>query len=607
MADGDDIEQKIKLTYETNADKTAKKVDNLDDSIQDTTKSQQKSEKQTKKNKQSLEDLGGGIGNAIKGFKGLIKQMWLIVANPVGLIIVAIAAALTGLFKAFTSTKAGAEKFDQVMAGISATIDVVRDRVLKIASAISKFFSGDFKGALEDGRAAVSGFGDEVAAEFRKAADATRSLQEVADAMRDLSVTRARLDRDLAKSEQILTDVNATYADKKKALEEVEIAEKKQTDAELENAEKKLAAIRALNSLSDSSSESLQEEADAQIALFNLQKKSAEDIRKVAEFNKRLDNEEQARIKVLSDARKKASDERAKQLEDELKKLEDINKLKLSEETKAIRAIQDLNDKTEEEKLARRRSREEERIAELEKQGVDTRELLILNDTLFNELEDELEEKRRLEKEEKDAKEKADQLERDKKFAEDQAKIDEAVLNQKKTIEEAKIGLLGKSIGLIRSLFGKNKDLQKGALIADNALAIAKTVISTQASNATAIAEGAALAIPTGGASVAAASALVASNNISAGVSTAAIIAATAKGLQALGGGSGGGAPSSGGGGGGSAAPQVGFQASSENQIATSISENTNEQPPVQAFIVESEVTTAQALARNRIESNTFS
>ena len=48
MATGDNIEQKIKLTYETNADKTAKSVDKLDESIQGTTESQEESTKQSK-------------------------------------------------------------------------------------------------------------------------------------------------------------------------------------------------------------------------------------------------------------------------------------------------------------------------------------------------------------------------------------------------------------------------------------------------------------------------------------------------------------------------------------------------------------------------------
>ncbi|MCP4608933.1 MAG: hypothetical protein GY845_09495, partial [Planctomycetes bacterium] len=274
--DNEDIEQKVKITYDTNAKKAAKDVNKLDDAIQDTTESQKESGKQTQKNKAGLEDLGGGIGGAIKGFKGLIKTMWALVANPVGLVITAIVLAVTTLFKAFTSTKEGAEKFDQVMAGIGATIDVLRDRVLKIAGAIAKFFSGDFAGAMEDGMAAVSGIGDEIAEEFKKAADATESLQRVEDAMRDLSVSRAKLNRDLVRAKEIIESETASYEEKKKAIAEVQKAETEQTEKELANAQKKLDAIKTLNALSDSGAEDLQAQADAEKALFEIQQKSAE-------------------------------------------------------------------------------------------------------------------------------------------------------------------------------------------------------------------------------------------------------------------------------------------------------------------------------------------
>lgn len=594
MADGDDIEQKIKLTYVTNADKTAKKVKKLDDSIEKTTKSQKESGKQTKKNKQGLDDLGGGIGATIKGFKGLIKQMWLMVANPIGLIIAAIAIALTTLFKAFTSTKAGAEKFDQIMAGISATIDVVRDRVLKIASAIAKFFSGDFAGALADGRAAVSGFGDEVAEEFRKAANATESLQRVADAMRDLGVSRARLNRDLKEAKEIIESETASYDDKKRAIDEVGIAEQEQTEKELANAQKKLDAIRTLNALSDSSSEALQEEADAEIALFNIQEKSADNKTKNILLLRKADNEERARIKELTAARATAAKEREKIASDEAAAIEAINKKQRDTEDAIRKAIENTEDDTEEERLARRKEREIERLDALEQEGVDVREALILNDQLFNELEDELREKRVEEKIAKDEKEKADQAIRDKEAADDRQKIEEIELAHKEKIEAAKINLAKKIIGFAVSLFGKSKKAKKAALIIENAVGLAEVGIDT--------AKGITKATAKGPAGIPEAILIGATGAISA----ATIISATAKGLKELGGGSAGSGTRIRTAGGASAAPQVGFQASSENQIATTFADNINEQPPIEAFVVESKITTAQALARNRVEDNSF-
>lgn len=593
----EDIEQKVKITYSTNADKTAKKVDKLDESINDTTESQKKATKSSKEQKKGLEDLGGGIGGAIKGFKGLLKTMWAVVMNPLGLVLVAIFVALGGLFKAFTSTKAGAEKFDQIMDGIGATIDVVRDRVLKIAGAISKFFSGDFAGAMADGKAAVSGFGAEVAREFQIAADARESLQQVADTMRELGVERAKLNRDLVQAKEIIESETASYEEKRIALEAVKKAEGEQTEQELANAQKKLDAIRIQNAQSDSSAEALQAEADAETALYNIQQKSAEDRIKNQKLEKKLNNEEKIRLKEITTARKKAAAERAKLADAEIKEIERIAKLKLSEEEKSLRAIQDLSDKTEEEKLARKKSRDEERIRALEKDGVDVRNLLIYNDELYNALEDELIEKRRIEKAEADAKAAEEALAAQKKQAEEEARIEQAKLDQKKAIQDAEYGLISGALNFAKMAFAKNKGIQKGILIAENAAALAKITMNT----VEAVAKDNA------------ASPLTLGNpwstiHIAQGaIGAANVIASTAKGLKELGGGSAGTVPKiANAGGGASATPQVGFQASSENQISTTLAENINEQPPVEAFVVESNVTTKQALARKRTENNSF-
>jgi hypothetical protein len=179
-----------------------------------------------------------------------------------------------------------------------------------------------------------------------------------------------------------------------------------------------------------------------------------------------------------------------------------------------------------------------------------------------------------------------------------------AVADAEKAIRDAQFANIEAGIGLAKSLFGDNKKLQAAALIAENAVGIAKTIINTQAANAAAIAQGTALSVATAGASVAAATAAVTNNNISAGISVAASVAATAKGLSALGGGGnpgGGDVPTGGGSGGGGSAPNFNVVGDSGvNQLAQL------QQQPTQAFVVSGEVTTAQALDRNRVQNATL-
>jgi hypothetical protein len=173
-----------------------------------------------------------------------------------------------------------------------------------------------------------------------------------------------------------------------------------------------------------------------------------------------------------------------------------------------------------------------------------------------------------------------------------------------KGIQDQRIENISSGIALLGQLAGKNKTLQKAAIIAESALGIGKSVIATSSSNIAAVAAGAALAIPTSGASVAAASALVAANNIGLGIGIASNVAATAKALSALGGGGGGASGGATPSGGGAAAPSFNLvQGTGSNQIAQSL---TNETRPIQAFVVASSVTSQQELDRNANNEGTI-
>lgn len=188
------------------------------------------------------------------------------------------------------------------------------------------------------------------------------------------------------------------------------------------------------------------------------------------------------------------------------------------------------------------------------------------------------------------------------KAAEEKILIEQRIAEQKKSLLNQQLDTISAGIGLLASLGGKNKTLQKAAIIAESAMGIARSIIATNASNVTATAEGAALAIPTAGASVAAAAALVTTNNIMAGIGIASNIAATSKALSALGGGGSAGSPGSVGGvmsGGGATAPQFNVVGNSgANQLAQTLG---REQPPIKAYVTASDVSTGQSLNRNII------
>jgi hypothetical protein len=248
--------------------------------------------------KGDLSAIPGPVGAVVQGFTGLNTAFKAIIANPIGLLITAIVLALTGLFKILTSTKAGAEQFQQVLDGLGAAIDVVRDRLLKVGSAIVKFFSGDFKGAFSEAKGAVSGLTDEIAREAKEAANLRKELQGIADDERALNIERAKQNTLVAESKLRINDENLSYGERLKALEQVRASEVKLAKQEEELAKRKYEAIKAQNALSDSSQEALDAEANAYIALQAAQRTSLTVQKELFDQEKALRDRQKAEIKA---------------------------------------------------------------------------------------------------------------------------------------------------------------------------------------------------------------------------------------------------------------------------------------------------------------------
>lgn len=593
----------IELQVNTNIQDTSKKIDGLKSSVEGAKTSVKGFKNETEKISSSgVDKLSGSLSNispafknGIAGAKAFGTQLLLLAANPVGAVIIAVVGSLTLLYKAFTSTKAGGEALERVMSGIGATVDVLRDRILNVGNAIINFFSGDFKGALSEAKKSVSGIGSEIEKEFKQAAKAKRYLQEVDDALRSLGVSRAKLNRDLAKSKEIITDENASYAQKKKAIEEVRIAEEKQTQAELINAAKKLKAIKLANSLSDTGKEDLQKEATAQAELYALQEKSATDRRAIRKTEIRADKEEQARLKAIATERnakeKEANDKRIAQLkiqEDEKKRIAKENLDLLMSSAKEAMTIQNTLQQSQETPAQKEQREYEEK-----------KTILLANNLDLTLLNQQHEANLAL----------ITKTEADKKLAEAKIQADKEIALEQ-AIKEAKRNALDTGLNILMQFAGKNKAVALGILAVQKGLAIADIVVGSAKSISAATSALAAVpavigVVPNPMYAVQAASTIkgIALTKITAATSIASILAASIGQAKAI---TGGGGISSGGGGmGGGAAPAApAFNvvgASATNQLAQTI--GNQQQQPIKAYVVSNDVTTAQSLDRNIISS----
>ena len=108
---------------------------------------------------------------------------------------------------------------------------------------------------------------------------------------------------------------------------------------------------------------------------------------------------------------------------------------------------------------------------------------------------------------------------------------DRAMLDMAKKTAESKMNIENSAITLLTAIAGKSKSIQKAALIAERAVAIAEIITKARIANMATTAWGAAYAIPTFGASLVAAVAINAKNTIAEVFNIGAVVAATVTGL----------------------------------------------------------------------------
>lgn len=173
---------------------------------------------------------------------------------------------------------------------------------------------------------------------------------------------------------------------------------------------------------------------------------------------------------------------------------------------------------------------------------------------------------------------------------------DKAVVEQKKANQDLLISQGESLIANVKNLAGKNKAIQKAAIIAEGGVSVGKAVVNTSEAVTKDLAKGFPFSTP-----------LVALDLAVGATSVASIIKGTSDALKSVGGGS----FSGGSGGGAQSLPtrnvaQVGFQGSSENQISTAVAQQQKEQPPIQAFVVSQAVTDSQELDRKKQLQNSF-
>lgn len=177
-----------------------------------------------------------------------------------------------------------------------------------------------------------------------------------------------------------------------------------------------------------------------------------------------------------------------------------------------------------------------------------------------------------------------------KEAAKKEIENEKAVLEAKKAIRDANVSNIEAGIGLVKDLAGENKSILAAAVVAENAVGIAKMIMANNTANVAALATP--QAILTSGAS---AIPVIAANNISTAIGVASSIAATAKALSQLGGGgSAGSTPSLSGGETAAATTPAPQMMSGAFQLGGGVKPE-----PMKAFVVTDEMSNSQSQLAN--------
>jgi hypothetical protein len=573
----DNIERReVEINVNTNAEQASRSINTLNDSLETTqtrqtavtnetqrlNTAQQNSRKSTKELAESFVELDNPISNAISGFKDLIKSMWTLVANPIGAVLTAIVVVVGTLGKAFLSTEEGSNKLNKGIAIVSGAFS----GLMKILEPVAAFIvDGIVKGFEMAGEALLftanlfqSGLR---ALGFDTAADGLNNLTKSIQGNIKASKQLADAEAELQKQQRLSTKIQLDYQKQAEKL-------RQQRDDETKSVKERIA-------INDQLGKVLQKQLNEELKIAN-------QALKLADMRIKLEGKSTANLDARAEALTNIADIQERISGQESEQLANLNSLR-----------------REQEAIDKERRAERERIAkeQFDKEFAQAVEQAKIK----REFEEQVREQNRITREEEIAEEEEAlfrEVQAIKKKADEEKAIELALQKQKEELQVQRISLAEKGVALIAQIFGKNKKILKATMIAESAISIGKTVASTLEANAKAVA-----ATP-----LTAGQPFVALNTAQAVVGIASTIASTQKALQSLGGGS---APNVGNGalgasGGGASQPQVSFQASSENQIATATANNINQQPPIQAFVVESEVTTAQSLANNRITANSL-
>ena len=569
-----------------------------------------------------------GVGLAIAAF-GLLKELFESnqkVVDTFNIAFESLSIAFNDFFN-FISKNVGAVSeffkkiFDDPLASVKALGNAIKDNIIErvksalevfgfLGKAMQKLFAGDFKGAIDEVKNAGSEFVDVLTGVDNSVEKATEVISEGVTALTEYTKSTyeqaksnielkksaelaavanqgliEKFDRQAEKQRQIRDDERKSIEERKKANDELALVLDQQEKAMLSNAQISLRAAKAELKKDKDNVEAKKAVMEAENELAAV-RATVEGFRSEQLTNAAaLQKEEKELINSRLESENKLAIEKkrfdAEEIEDELQKLERLKEIDAEEQEIEAQRLQDVINTTN----AGTQAKIDAEIA-LNEFLEESRQK---NKTRDKEIQDQ-----------KLADQKAhwDEMEAEfNEFSDDLFKKDKEITDARISLEEALVNATSSALSSIAQLAGEGTKIAKVAAIADIIIGTGVGFINgldIAQKSAKATGPGAAVAFP-----------------IFYATQVAAVLSAAAQAKNVLSKAKGPQPPSvsapSIGGGGAATSPS---QAPSFNVVGQSgfnqVAGALGQQPPVQAFVVAGDVTTAQQLQNNTITQATF-
>lgn len=196
-------------------------------------------------------DLSNGWAVATQGGQIFIGVLRLVKTALLATGIGAVIAALASLAAMVTRTQKGVELFSKAWVSVTAGFDVVLDRAAGLGDAIVKVFKGDFVGAANAAKKAVSGIGEEIVNETKLAWKLKEALIELNKQEVMQSMQRAANKAEIEQLKKDSEDTTKSIAERTKAIQKAYEMEQKDLAQQTEIAEKRIANTLGFMEMND--------------------------------------------------------------------------------------------------------------------------------------------------------------------------------------------------------------------------------------------------------------------------------------------------------------------------------------------------------------------